>query len=168
MTEYAFRAMTADDLPLLRTWLKAPEVTTWWGEPDEQYALVAEDIGNHLMSPLIVLADDTPFAYAQHYEAHAWPQPHLASLPIGARAVDAFVGEPTMLGRGHGARFLHALASSILRDGAPMVVIDPDCDNARARRAYYNAGFRGDTIVESGEGPAVLMIFDPKAAAAKP
>jgi hypothetical protein len=29
-----------------------------------------------------------------------------------------------------------------------------------ARRAYEKAGFRGDTVVESGEGPAILMIFD--------
>jgi hypothetical protein len=31
------------------------------------------------------------------------------------------------------------------------VAIDPDVDNLRARRAYEKAGFRGDTVAESGE-----------------
>jgi len=39
------------------------------------------------------------------------------------------------------------------------VAIDPGVDNPRARRAYAKAGFHGSTIVESAEGPAVLMIF---------
>jgi hypothetical protein len=37
-------------------------------------------------------------------------------------------------------------------EGAPVVAIDPDVDNVRARRAYEKAGFRGDAIVETGEG----------------
>ena len=37
--------------------------------------------------------------------------------------------------------------------------IDPDADNLRARRAYEKAGFHGDAVVESGEGPAIVMIF---------
>ena len=46
-----------------------------------------------------------------------------------------------------------------MAEGAPTVAIDPDVDNTRARRAYEKAGFSGEGIVETGEGPAVLMIF---------
>jgi RimJ/RimL family protein N-acetyltransferase len=45
-------------------------------------------------------------------------------------------------------------------EGAPVVAIDPDVDNARARRAYEKAGFLGDAIVQAGEGLAILMTFD--------
>ncbi len=48
-------------------------------------------------------------------------------------------------------------------EGAPVVAIDPDVDNVRARRAYEKAGFRGDAIVETGEGFAVLMTLETRA-----
>ena len=63
-------------------------------------------------------------------------------LPPGSRAIDAFIGEPDMLGIGHGTRFLR-----------------PDPDNVRARHAYGRAGFSGDRLVETADGPAALMIF---------
>src|SRR5690606_37308061 len=126
MTAYGFRPATAADLPMLRTWLRAPEVVRWWGDPAEQAALLEEDLSNPEMAMLIVTADGTPFAYAQHYEVHVWPQPHLEGLPQGARAIDAFVGEPDMIGQGHGRAFLRLLAQSLIDAGAPLAGIDPD------------------------------------------
>ena len=41
---YIFRPMSAADLPLIRHWLETPEVVRWWGQPDEQYALVSGDL----------------------------------------------------------------------------------------------------------------------------
>jgi aminoglycoside 6'-N-acetyltransferase len=80
-------------------------------------------------------------------------------LPEGSEAVDAFIGEPDMLGRGHGGAFLRAFAQMLLAEGAPVVAIDPDVENHRARRAYTRAGFVGEDVVETGEGPAILMLF---------
>jgi aminoglycoside 6'-N-acetyltransferase len=97
------------------------------------------------------------FAYVQAHQVHVWPQSHFAHLPADNMAVDAFVGEPDMLSRGHGAQFLRLLAERLLADGAPIFVIDPDVDNHRARRAHGRAGFRGDTVVDTDEGPAILM-----------
>jgi len=156
---YAFREMTADDLPMIARWLAIPEVVAWWGDPDEQYALVAEDLDNPHMRQWIVSDEGRPFAYAQAYQVHVWPQPHFAHLPPGSMAIDAFTGEPDMIGGGHGGAFLRRLASRLRAGGAPVVAIDPDVDNTRARRAYANAGFAGDAVVETGEGPAVLMLF---------
>jgi aminoglycoside 6'-N-acetyltransferase len=105
----------------------------------------------------IVQRDRVPFAYAQHYDVGSWPQPQFAHLPKGSRAVDAFIGEPGMIGRGHGSQFLRLLAIELRRQGAPVVAIDPDSDNWRARRAYHRAGFREDLTVEGGG--AVVMLF---------
>jgi aminoglycoside 6'-N-acetyltransferase len=149
-----------DDFALLERWLHAPEVVRWWGDPTEQLALLLGDVDEAAMTMLLVSGDDRPFAYAQHYEVHTWPQPHLAALPLGSRAIDAFIGESEMLGVGHGSMFLRLLAEALIRDGAPTVAIDPDVDNERALRAYANAGFHGDTLVETEAGPAVLMLFD--------
>jgi aminoglycoside 6'-N-acetyltransferase len=156
---YGFREMTAGDLPMIARWLATPEVVAWWGDADEQYGLVSEDLGNPDMRQWIVAFEGRPFAYAQAYQVHVWPQPHFEHLPPGSMAIDAFTGEPDMIGAGHGGVFLRALAQRLRAEGAPVVAIDPDEDNLRARRAYARAGFVGDAVVETGEGPAVLMLF---------
>jgi len=159
LTPYAFRPVAWDDFALLGRWLQAPEVVRWWGDPATELALLRGDMDEPAMTMLIVSHDGTPFAYAQHYEVHAWPQPHFAGLPGGTRAIDAFVGEPAMLGCGHGSAFLRVLAERLVRDGAPLVAIDPGVANLRAQRAYAKAGFRGNTVVATDAGPAVLMLF---------
>ena len=138
---YHFRPAHRRDLALLRPWLRTEEVMRWWGDPEEQAALLEGDLGEPLMEMLIVSYADQPFAYAQHYEVHSWPQPHLAELPVGSSAIDTFIGEPRMIGRGHGAAFLRLLARQLRREGAPEVAIDPAPKNLRARRAFARAGF---------------------------
>ena len=157
---YSFRPATAADLPMLRAWLGTPEVVRWWGDPDREAATLKEDLDEPRMMMRIVCFEGRPFAYVQHYQVDAWPQPHFAHLPAGSRAVDAFIGEPDMLGHGHGSIFLKLLSEQLKAEGAPVVAIDPDVGNLRARRAYGRAGFRGESIVETGEGPAVLMLFE--------
>jgi aminoglycoside 6'-N-acetyltransferase len=158
-TSYAFRPAMRQDLPMLERWLQAPEVVRWWGDPAEQAALLREDLDEPAMVMRIVSLDGRPFAYAQDYAVHSWPQPHFADLPIGSRAIDTFIGEPDMIGRGHGSGYLRLLAERLRAEGAPVVAIDPGVNNPRARRAYAKAGFRSSSIVESVEGPAVLMLF---------
>jgi aminoglycoside 6'-N-acetyltransferase len=155
---YAFRPVAWDDFANIERWLNSPEVVRWWGDPAKELALLRDDMDEPQMTMLIVEHDGVPFAYAQHYEVHAWPQQHLARLPIGARAIDAFVGEPDMLGRRHGSAFLRLLSDRLLDEGVPLIAIDPGVDNRRARRAYANAGFAGDVAVETEAGPAVLMV----------
>ena len=57
-----------------------------------------------------------------------------------------------MIGRGHGSVFLRLLAERLIREGAPLVAIDPDVGNERARRAYARAGFTGDRVVDTEGG----------------
>jgi aminoglycoside 6'-N-acetyltransferase len=159
MSPYDFRPATRNDLPMLRRWLRRPETARWWGDPAEQETLLREDLDNPLMTMRIVSFEGRAFAYAQDYEVHTWPQPHFMHLPPGARAIDSFIGESDMVGRGHGAGYLRLLAEHLIADGAPLVAIDPDVDNRRARRAYEKAGFRRGATVETAAGPAILMIF---------
>ncbi len=147
---------------MLRQWLQTPEVAQWWGDPDHELDLIRRDLDSGNITNLIVAFDGRPFAYAQHYDLHDWPQAHLDHLASGTRAIDTFIGVPEMLGAGHGAAFLRALACSLLEDGAKGVVIDPVPHNARARRAYEKAGF---TLVEehqTEDGPAIVMHFVPE------
>lgn len=159
MDRYGFRPVVAEDLPMLRRWLERPEAKQWWGDPDEQYALLEEDLSNPLMRMRIVSHDGCAFAYVQDYNVGSWPQPHLTHLPSGTRAVDTFIGEPDMLGRGHGSAFLRMVANQLIVEGAPCIAIDPDPSNERARRAYAKAGFVEEGMVQTPEGPAMLMVF---------
>ena len=144
---------------MLSEWLRTPEAMRWWGDPAEQEALLREDLDNPLMTMWIVSHDGGAFAYAQDYAVDSWPQPHFAGLPRGTRAIDTFIGVPEMIGRGHGSAYLRLRAERLIGEGTPLIAIDPDVANVRAQRAYEKAGFRRGEVVETAEGPAVLMIF---------
>lgn len=156
---YAFRPAIRADLPMLRGWLATPEVKRWWGDPDEQFALLDADLDDARMTMRIVSLDGIPFAYVQYCLVHDWPQTPFAHLPAGALAIDAFIGVPAMIGRGHGSTFVRLLAEELIGDGAPLLAIDPDITNVRARAAYARAGFVEDAVFETEDGPALLMLF---------
>jgi aminoglycoside 6'-N-acetyltransferase len=158
---YAFRPLAEADLARMRRWLRTPEVARWWGDPRREFEGLRADLREPRMAMRIVSFRRRAIAYAQHYEVHAWPQEHLAHLPAGARAIDSFIGLPSMLGRGHGSAYLRLLAEFLCAEGAPLVAIDPDASNLRARRAYAKAGFVGAGEVATDAGRAMLMIFDP-------
>ena len=154
---YAFRAMSAVDLPLVRRWLETPEVARWWGQPDEQYALVSGDLDHPDMDQFIVSIDGRPFAYIQCYALSAWNH-GFGPQPLGTRGIDQFIGETDMIGRGHGSHFIRQFVDRLLRSGLPRVVTDPDPSNGRAVRAYEKAGFLRDRMVETPDGRALLML----------
>jgi len=129
------------------------------GDPDEQCALIEEDFANPSMRMRLVSLDGRPFAYVQDYDIGAWPQEHLDRLPERSRGLDTFIGEPDLIGQGHGPAYLRLVARQLIAEGAPCVVVDPDPGNLRARRAYARAGFGEEGLVQTTEGPAVLMVF---------
>jgi aminoglycoside 6'-N-acetyltransferase len=158
--DYYFRPMTSVDLAMVRRWLETPEVARWWGEPDQQYALVSGDLSHPDMDQFIVVLADRPFAYIQCYALSAW-NAGLGSHPPHTRGIDQFIGEPELIGRGHGSGFIRQFVDTLLTSGIPRVVTDPDPKNDRAVRAYARAGFHSDRLVETPEGPALLMVRDP-------
>jgi aminoglycoside 6'-N-acetyltransferase len=160
-SQYRFRAMSVEDLPMVRRWLEAPHVREWWGDPDTQFALVSEDLTHPAMDQFIVAAGDRPFAYLQCYDPAAWPDSGLGMQPAGARGIDQFIGEVDMIGRGHGSTLIRSIVDKLLREGTPRVMTDPDPANIRAVRAYEKAGFQKSHVVETPDGCALLMVRDP-------
>jgi aminoglycoside 6'-N-acetyltransferase len=155
--DYAFRSMSSADLALIRRWLQTPEVTCWWGDPDEQYELVSSDLTHPDMDQFVVSYDSRPFAYIQCYALSTWNQ-GFGEQPAATRGIDQFIGEPDLLGCGHGSNFIRQFVEDLLLNGTPRVVTDPDPANARAVRAYEKAGFLRDRLVETPDGTALLMI----------
>jgi aminoglycoside 6'-N-acetyltransferase len=155
--DYVFRPMAAGDLAMVRRWLETPEVVRWWGLPDEQYQLVSGDLDHPDMDQFIVGLGDHPFGYMQCYPLSTW-NGGLGSHPTTTRGIDQFIGEPDMIGRGHGSGFIRQFVDALLKSGTPRVVTDPDPDNGRAVRAYEKAGFEKDRMVDTLDGPALLML----------
>jgi aminoglycoside 6'-N-acetyltransferase len=158
--EYVFRPMSAGDLSLVQRWLETPEVVRWWGRADEQYALVSCDLDHPDMDQFIVALAEQPFGYIQCYPLSTWNQ-GFGSQPSAARGIDQFIGEPDMIGCGHGSGFIRQFVDGLLASGIPRVVTDPDPDNIRAVRAYAKAGFRSERLVDTPDGPALVMVRDP-------
>ncbi|MGD9769843.1 MAG: GNAT family N-acetyltransferase [Pseudolabrys sp.] len=154
---YEFRPMVAGDLPTIRRWLANPHVREWWGDPDEQFALVSSDMSEPAMDQYIVAADARPFAYLQCYRLTDW-NTCFGPQPDQTRGIDQMIGEPDMIERGHGSAFIRQFIEGLLVSGTPRVVTDPDPVNARAIRAYEKAGFSRDKLVDTPDGIALLMV----------
>ena len=151
---YSFRPVTRDDLPLLRRWRAEPHVIQWWGPPEVEPE--EEKLGRVAM--WIVALGGRPFAFAQDYDPHAWDPHPFAHLPPGSRGIDQYIGEPDMIGRGHGTAFVRLHCERLFAAGAPAIGTDPHPDNLRALRAYAKAGFAAVSgPVDTRWGRAILM-----------
>lgn len=157
---YAFRPMAAADLSMVRRWLETPEVVRWWGNPAEQYDLVSGDLAHPDMDQFIVALNGRPFAYLQCYALSTWND-GFGAQPLSTRGIDQFIGEADMIGRGYGSRFIRQFVDDCLRQGIPRIVTDPDPVNTRAVRSYEKAGFVRERMVETSDGPALLMVRNP-------
>lgn len=136
--KYEFRQITMDDLDLLMEWQARPHVREWWGsgEPYDQ-----EKISDPRVLRWIISTDERPFAFMQDYTVHGWEDHHFAQLPKGSRGIDQYVGDPDMIGVGHGSAFIGARMQALFEEGAPFIATDPHPDNIRAISVYKKLGF---------------------------
>ncbi len=153
---YLVRPMTRDDLALVRGWREQAHVRRWWGDPEVEPE--DEKLSDPRIAMWVVEEGGRPFAFIQDYAVHAWSPHPFDYLPAGARGMDVYIGEADMLGLGHGARFVRQHVDRLFAQGVPAMGIDPNPDNAAARRAFEKAGF----VFVSGPqdtpwGRAVLM-----------
>ena len=139
--QYQFRPVESADLALLRRWFREPHVAEWWDDPDGGAEEIEQAMCDPGTEPFIVLWDGRPIGYQQCYDPHAEADHPYRDQPVGTRGIDQFIGEPDLVGCGHGPRFIRAFVDQLFARGAPRIVTDPDPANARAIRAYMKAGF---------------------------
>ena len=135
---YTFRKVALSDLALLRSWQSHPHVRAWW---DSDAAYSAQDLADPRVARRIVSHGDHPFAFMQDYTVHGWDDHHFAHLPTGTRGIDQYIGDPAMLGLGHGTAFIRQRMQTLFNQGAPMIATDPHPRNARAIAVYTKLGF---------------------------
>ena len=158
MSPYSFRPASAADLPLLYEWRSRSHWVEWWGPAEEDRGFFEEALADPHTAAWIVELDGRPFAYAQDYDPHAWPGHPFAHLPPGGRGIDQSIGDPSLVGQGHGSAFVRAHCDRLFAAGAPAIGTDPHPDNKRAIRAYGKAGFAvAGGPLDTPWGRALLM-----------
>ncbi|HYD51608.1 MAG TPA: GNAT family N-acetyltransferase [Gemmatimonadaceae bacterium] len=159
-----FRPLARADFPMLHEWLARPHVAEWWQPTPALEELVAEY--EPTLAPdsrdraYIALADGAPIGFIQSYVVMGspdgwWPD----ETDPGARGIDQFLADTHRLGQGLGTAMVRAFVARLFAD--PVVTrihTDPSPDNARAIRCYEKAGFARVGIVDTPDGPALLMV----------
>lgn len=148
---------------MLHEWLLRPHVAEWWG-PAESISELRESYVAHVDEPnatraYIAYSGQSCIGFIQAYVVMGsgggwWEQ----ETDPGARGTDQFLSEPGLLGRGIGSSMIRAFLDQLFSDRAVTVVqTDPSPTNERAIRAYLRAGFREVGLVQTPDGPALLM-----------
>jgi aminoglycoside 6'-N-acetyltransferase len=160
MTLVTFIPLKEEHRPLLMKWLSQPHAQEWWGDVQEEIALIYDGKGEH--EPFIACVNDEPIAYVQAW----WPSRH-PDLPWQhqmtptTRGIDITIGEEKNLGKGLGTLIVKNFAAKLFSEGATRLIIDPDISNERAAAAYIKAGFAPYDTHVSEEGTDLLMeMFD--------
>jgi ribosomal protein S18 acetylase RimI-like enzyme len=161
MSAFTFRALRCDDLPMLHEWLLRPHVRRWWLAP----STIAELRRDYLLDTesttraFIAIRDDRPVGFIQSYivmgSGNGWWE---NETDPGARGIDQFLADEGDLGRHTGRAMITAFVDELFVDPqVTSVQTDPSPDNERAIRCYRAAGFETIGLVETPDGPALLM-----------
>jgi aminoglycoside 6'-N-acetyltransferase len=149
-------------MPLLARWLVMPHVAAWWGDKETEMKGIAEAIDSVDTEPFIIELDGKPIGYIQSYDPHLDDGENpFQDQPTGTLGIDQFIGEPELVGKGHGTRLIKEFVEMLFEEGAPRVILDPDPVNKAAVRTYEKVGFRPVRRfrTENG-GDALLMAID--------
>ncbi len=108
---------------------------------ERRAALRGEDPTDYFVIEL----DGRPIGDIQCYLIDDDPE-YAAMVALGRPAfgIDLFIGEPELIGRGHGPALIRAFLRDVAfpRYGVDLCVIGPTRGNVAAIRAYEKAGFR--------------------------
>lgn len=95
----------------------------------------------------------------QDYTVHGWEDHHFAGLPKGSRGIDQYIGDPEMIGLGHGSAFIGARMKALFDAGVPVIATDPHPANERAIAVYKKLGFESSGSPEETRWGLVLPML---------
>jgi aminoglycoside 6'-N-acetyltransferase len=151
--ELSWRPLAAEDLPMLAEWLREPEVARWWNHDSSAFG-VERDFGPSVRGEepgedLVVLLDGRPVGLLQRSVIADYPEEldefaTLVEVPEGAVELDYLIGDPTLRGRGLGARMIAAAVADTwqTRPATSAVLVSVVAANVASWRALEKAGLQ--------------------------
>ena len=142
LSDLLLRPATPADLALLRRWDAEPHLGEALGGDDWQWEteLHRDPVGRER---LIAELDGRPFAFVEILDPARDDERYWGDVPPGVRAIDIWIGEPDLLGRGLGTRVMRRAIDRCFADPAvTAILLDPLAANTRAHRFYERLGFR--------------------------
>lgn len=148
-----WRALAADDLPLLAEWLREPEVARWWNH-DTTAAGIERDFGPSTRGEepgedLVVSLDGQPIGLLQRSVIRDYPEDlaefeTIIDVPEGAVELDYLIGAAAHRGRGLGSRLVAAAVTDTWASSpdARAVLVAVVAANVASWRALEKAGLR--------------------------
>jgi len=160
-SKFRFVALSVGDLPLLQQWLQRPHAAAWW-KPTPTLAELRDDYFGPDADPtqaFIAWHGNEPLGFIQCYTAMGSGDGWWANeTDPGVRGIDQFLADGARLGQGLGRAMIRAFVERVFADpDVTMIQIDPQPDNERAIRCYRAVGFRDVGVVDTPDGPALLM-----------
>ena len=164
MTDAAltFRRMTADDLPLVETWLHEPHVGPWWKASD--FDDVARAIrGDDPVETWLLVLDGRDVGYFQLYDIGYDAEYRAACATVGVEpgtaGMDYLLGDAALLGRGIGTAAIGRFVADVVFGPGdwPAVTAGPDARNAASIRVLEKNDFVFVGDIETSDGPEHLM-----------
>lgn len=136
------RLATVDDLALLRRWDEAPHVVA--ADPNDDWEWETELLRRpEWREFLIAELDGRPIGFLQIIDPAREDSHYWGDCPPDLRAVDIWIGEADMLGRGFGTQMMRSAIERCFADPRVKgILIDPLAGNERAHRFYERLGFR--------------------------
>lgn len=164
--KFSFKKLTQDDFGLIERWLMMPHVKEFWDDGEtwqESYEKYVFRTSSNTVFQYLVFLEDRPIGYAQYYWAKNvgdgwWPDADESTV-----GTDQYIGEPDCLGRGIGTEMVGAFLRFVLQNETiGRVILDPAPNNYRAIRCYEKVGFKKIGLIDTPDGPAMLMELGPE------
>lgn len=109
-----------------------------WGEEVAR----RDELGADVWEVLVAELDGRPIGMVQLADPHREPDHYWGDIEPNLRALDIWIGEPDLLGQGHGTAIMHAAIDRCFADPDVIaIVIDPLVSNTDAIRFYRRLGF---------------------------
>jgi RimJ/RimL family protein N-acetyltransferase len=152
---------------MLADWLSRPHIAEWWDHRvslDELHADYEPIIrGDADVQCYIANLDGAPLGFIQsytpalHHDDGWWLDEH----DLTVRGIDQFIADSSRLDQGLGTAMISAFVAQIFSDpSVTRIQTDPSPRNGRAIRCYEKVGFVPHGVVDTPDGPALLMYRD--------
>jgi aminoglycoside 6'-N-acetyltransferase len=138
----SFRPVETADIPLLKRWDEQPHVKASDPDPDWNWE---EEVGKEpwWREQWMAEFEGRPIGFLQLMDTAETDYGYWGPDPPAERAIDIWIGEPDMLGRGLGTLMMTwAIDRCFSVSEVQSIAIDPLVTNRRAHRFYERLGFQ--------------------------